>query len=86
MNRKSYSVYSVIITTHDRHARLVRAEVFRNGNRVAHASGHSPRSAIQAARVALYNAAIPEREGHDRFWLRRYNARYSTNAPSLHDK
>ena len=77
----SVGTYAVI-TYGERH---FHAEIFRNGVRVAHATGNTERDAVLSARVALYNECVPEREGSDRSWLARYNARYNANVQSLHD-
>jgi hypothetical protein len=78
-------LYAVIVSTPRDDERFKRVEIYRNGALVAHAIGNGPADAIKSARVALYNECVPEREGSDRSWLARYNARYNASAPSLHD-
>lgn len=56
-----------------------------NGAIVASGVGRSVREAIRCARTNLYNRALHSREGSDRAYLARYNARMGTSARSLHD-
>lgn len=85
MSRAVPAVYRILVnTTTD--PRFPRAEITRNGVRVAYGWDASIQGAVDRARhLSLYNACLPEREGSDRAWLARYNAHMGESAGSLHD-